>query len=109
VRFLVDAQLPPALARLLSDAGHIAEHVVDVGLADAPDAAIWAFATLHGAIIITKDEDFPVQRASHRHRPTVVWLRVRNCSRQELIRWFMPLLPQIVGLIDAGEAVIELR
>ena len=109
MRFLVDAQLPPALARLLSSAGHPAEHVADVGLADAPDAAIWAFATLHGAVIVTKDEDFPVQRASRLHQATVVWLRVRNCSRQGLIRWFMPLLPQIVTLIEAGEAVIEVR
>jgi predicted nuclease of predicted toxin-antitoxin system len=29
VRFLVDAQLPPALALLLAECGHIAEHAVD--------------------------------------------------------------------------------
>jgi predicted nuclease of predicted toxin-antitoxin system len=109
VRFLVDAQLPPALARLLSDAGHAAEHVAAVGLADAPDAAIWTYASTHGAVIITKDEDLSVQRASGRYQPAVVWLRVRNCSRHELFRWFMPLLPQIVRLIEAGDAVIEVR
>ena len=32
MRFLFDAQLPPALARLLADRGHVAEHVGDVGL-----------------------------------------------------------------------------
>ena len=37
VRFLVDAQLPPALARRLEAWGHVAEHVVDLGMADAPD------------------------------------------------------------------------
>jgi predicted nuclease of predicted toxin-antitoxin system len=35
MRFLIDAQLPPALARWLSSAGHDAEHVADIGLAGA--------------------------------------------------------------------------
>ena len=29
MRFLIDAQLPPALARLLESNGHVAEHVAD--------------------------------------------------------------------------------
>jgi predicted nucleotidyltransferase len=36
VRFLVDAQLPPALARRPEGLGHIAEHVVDHGMVSAP-------------------------------------------------------------------------
>jgi len=39
VRCLIDAQLPPALARWLTAEGHDAIHVIDVGLAQAPDAA----------------------------------------------------------------------
>ncbi len=34
MRFLVDAQLPPALALMLDEHGHVAEHVIDVGPAD---------------------------------------------------------------------------
>jgi predicted nuclease of predicted toxin-antitoxin system len=41
VRFLVDAQLPPALARVLSEKGHEAEHVADLGLVSATDSKIW--------------------------------------------------------------------
>lgn len=33
MRFLIDAQLPPALARWLEGEGHQAEHVSDIGLA----------------------------------------------------------------------------
>jgi predicted nuclease of predicted toxin-antitoxin system len=40
VKFLVDAQLPPALARWLREAGHEAEHVEDVGLREGSDSAI---------------------------------------------------------------------
>jgi len=41
VNFLVDAQLPPGLARWLADQGHSADHVNDVGLAGAEDSVIW--------------------------------------------------------------------
>jgi len=33
MRFLVDAQL----ARLLADGGHVAEHVHEIGIGEAPD------------------------------------------------------------------------
>jgi predicted nuclease of predicted toxin-antitoxin system len=44
VKFLVDAQLPPALARWLREAGHEAEHVEFVGLREESDSAIWVRA-----------------------------------------------------------------
>lgn len=58
MRFLVDAQLPPALVRLLSEKGHIAQHVIDIGLLTASDAAIWSYAAAHNAVVVTKDDDF---------------------------------------------------
>ncbi|MCK9249534.1 MAG: DUF5615 family PIN-like protein [Solirubrobacteraceae bacterium] len=58
MRFLVDAQLPPALARMLEARGHEAEHVVDITRGDAPDRELWNYAVEHGAVLVTKDEDF---------------------------------------------------
>ncbi len=109
MRFVVDAQLPPALARLLSSYGHHSEHVADVGLRDAEDSSIWSYAVETDAILITKDEDFP-----HRHRqggpsPVVLWLRIGNTSRRALLEWIEPLLPQIETMIQRGERLIEIR
>ena len=44
MRFIIDAQLPPALARWLSERGHDAEHVADQHLeaARALARAPWA-------------------------------------------------------------------
>jgi predicted nuclease of predicted toxin-antitoxin system len=109
LRFLVDAQLPPALARVVAAAGHEAEHVADIGLEAAPDAAIYDYARRHGCVLITKDEDFRERRRRADRGPCVVWVRVGNASRQALLRWFLPLLPEIIEHIDAGEAVIEIR
>ncbi len=109
MRFLVDAQLPPALARLLAAHGHQAEHVADIGLRDAEDSSIWRYALLHQAIIVTKDEDFPHRLSQSLDAPIIVWLRLGNTSRNALIQWFEPLLPQIVQHIQQGDRLIEVR
>lgn len=53
MRFLVDAQLPPALARMLEGKGFEAEHVHDVQLGDAEESAIWDYAMRRQAAILT--------------------------------------------------------
>jgi predicted nuclease of predicted toxin-antitoxin system len=58
MRFLVDAQLPPALARWIAAQGHVAEHVASALAPTEPDAAIVHYAIANGAVIITKDSDF---------------------------------------------------
>jgi predicted nuclease of predicted toxin-antitoxin system len=109
MRFLIDAQLPPALARLLESQGHIAEHVDEIGLRHAEDSHIWAYATSHQSIIITKDEDFAQRMRQAKSSPVIVWLRIGNTSRRALLEWFEPLLPQIETLISQGERLIEIR
>jgi uncharacterized protein DUF5615 len=59
--FLVDAQLPPGLARWLAANGHEATHVSDLGLPTASDPAIWDHALAVSSVIVTKDEDFAAQ------------------------------------------------
>jgi predicted nuclease of predicted toxin-antitoxin system len=109
MRFLIDAQMPPALARLLEAHGHIAEHVADIGLRHAEDSPIWAYALTQQAIIITKDEDFPQRLRQAKSSPVIVWLRIGNTSRRALLEWFEPLLPQIESLISQGDRLIEIR
>lgn len=109
MRFLVDAQLPPALARYLTERGHVAEHVVDVGLLSAPDTAVWEYAIAVGAVIITKDEDFSDRVTLSQSAPTVVWIRKGNTTRRALLDWFEPLADQVVAMVDAGERLVELR
>jgi predicted nuclease of predicted toxin-antitoxin system len=44
MRFLIDAQLPPALSRWLIGQRHEAEHVADRDMQAASDIAIWDYA-----------------------------------------------------------------
>lgn len=109
MHFVVDAQLPPALARLLGDLGHTAEHVAEIGLRDADDSPIWEYVLKKQAVIVTKDEDFAHRHGQSRIAPVVVWLRIGNTSRRALLQWFEPLLPQIVELIEKGDRLVEVR
>ena len=85
MRFVIDAQLPPALARLLVAHGHTAEHVANIGLHDADDSPIRAYALEYQAIIITTDEDFPHRLQQSKTSPVIVWLRIGNTSRRALL------------------------
>lgn len=106
-RFLVDAQLPPALARWLAAQGHEASHVGDVGLQAASDAAIWDYAVGYNAAIITKDEDFARRKVLGATGPCVIWIRLPNARRRDLLVWFEAALPSIAAALDRAETLIE--
>lgn len=107
MKFLIDAQLPPALARWLKDWGHEAQHVEDVALREAEDDPIWAYALKEGVVIVTKDEDFAERSARVTESPLIVWFRVGNTTNRELRAWIEPRLPAIVQLLGQGNRLVE--
>jgi predicted nuclease of predicted toxin-antitoxin system len=108
VRFLIDAQLPPGLARWLCDQGHVAEHVSDVDLAAATDTTVWSRAVELGAVLVTKDEDF-VAISERSSQGTVAWLRFGNTTNRALIAKFEQSLPDLLAALSAGERIVEIR
>jgi predicted nuclease of predicted toxin-antitoxin system len=109
MKFLVDAQLPPALAQWLREAGHDAQAVREAGLREAGDGAIWRHAQAQGRVIITKDEDFARRAQTGAAGPVIVWLRVGNTSNAALRAWLAPQLPGLARLIGQGYRVVEVR
>lgn len=107
MKFLIDAQLPPALARWLGEAGHEAAHVEDAGLREAGDRTIWDQAQQSAAVIVTKDEDFAARAQQQVDGPVIVWLRVGNTTNRALRAWIEPRLPGIVTLLTQGSRVVE--
>lgn len=107
MKFLVDAQLPPALTLWLREAGHEAEHVADVGLREADDSTIWTHALRTDAVIVTKDEDFAARSARETSGPVIVWLRVGNTTNRVLRAWIEPRLPGTMELLAQGSRLIE--
>lgn len=109
MRFLVDAQLPPALASWLGENGFAATPLRDVGLRDSDDGSIWNFATAGDWTVLTKDEDFVARCLTTSGAPAVVWLRIGNCTNRTLVAWLSPLLAGIVARLHAGERLVEVR
>src|SRR5438132_1130510 len=109
MRFLIDAQLPPALARYLESRGYEARAVREVGLREAKDTPIWNFALQAQWVVVTKDEDFVQRAMADSSGPQVVWLRIGNSTNRVLLAWFGPLLDGTVRELAAGSRVVELQ
>ena len=109
IQFLIDAQLPPRLARVLIEAGHKAEHVEELGMRHAKDTAIWEYAVRQQAVIVSKDEDFVERFRRKSGGPVIVWLRIGNAANASLLAWFIPILPKVVTRIQSGDRLIEVR
>jgi len=107
VKFLVDHQLPPALAHWLVGAGHLADHVAGLGLERASDDVIWRQAIRTGAVIICKDEDFSRRRTLAIDGPPVVWVRPGNCRTAALLQAFWLAMPHVVKGLLSGETLVE--
>lgn len=107
MKFLIDAQLPPALARWLGEHGHDAIHVAAIDMVGASDADIAARAEADNAILMTKDDDFVALRLPDRFG--LVWLRVGNATNPALFVWLEPRWPQIEALLISGERFVEVR
>jgi len=85
MKYIVDAQLPPALARFLSGRGENAIHALDVEMMESSDALIWEYALKESLVIITKDEDFQIRASISTKFPTIIWVRIGNCSKNAII------------------------
>jgi predicted nuclease of predicted toxin-antitoxin system len=109
VKFLVDSQLPAALAKWLVSRGHQAIHVLEVGLAAANDGEIWNHAAAHSMVLITKDEDFSWRASRSDASVQVVWVRLGNCRKAMLFSAFDAILSQLLDALKAGNSLVEIR
>ncbi len=106
-RFLVDNQLPAALARWIEGKGCVAEHVLALQLAQSRDEIIWECAARDGAVIVSKDEDFAQMTLVRSEPVAVLWLRIGNCRTPALLAAMERAWPAIVQQLDTGAHLIE--
>ncbi len=110
MRFLIDNALSPQLARQLSEAGHDAVHVRDLGIQHVSDEEIFERAERDGRVVVSADTDFGTLLASRRQRsPSVVLFR-RGTQRRpgEQVDLLLANLAAIeVSLVAGCIAVFE--
>lgn len=108
MKFIVDNQLPIALARWLSSRGADAVHVIDLTLDTATDTDIWSRASAEERIVVSKDEDFfhLANRADDSGR--LLWVRIGNCRTAQLLARFEAARQGIEESFAAGHRIVLL-
>ncbi len=109
MKFLVDHQLPAALAKHLRDRGFDCQHVMDAGLASASGREICRYARSQERIIISKDEGFLYLARTPNFRVRFLWVRLANCRTRALLAALDRLWPMIESWLKAGDQIIEIR
>jgi predicted nuclease of predicted toxin-antitoxin system len=108
VRFIVDNQLPAALARWLGTKGADAVHVLARGLETTTDVDIWTLAIHEARIVVSKDEDFFHLANRPADTGRLLWVRVGNCRRDTLLARFEAAWLGIEEAFSAGNRVVML-
>jgi predicted nuclease of predicted toxin-antitoxin system len=85
MKLLFDENLSPKLPRLLASLFPSSAHVRDCGLKGLPDEDVWEHARIHAFTIVSKDSDFYQRSLLHGHPPRLLWLRMCNCTRDDIV------------------------
>jgi len=86
VRLLFDEQLSEELVTALGDLFPDSLHIRLIDAGGAADHAVWQLAREHHCVLVTKDEDFHRLSVLRGAPPKVVWLRVGNCTTEDVAR-----------------------
>jgi predicted nuclease of predicted toxin-antitoxin system len=76
VKLLLDENLSDRIVAQILDLYPNSSHVKLLGLTQANDTLIWAFAQQHGYTIVSKDADFHQRSLVFGHPPKLIYLRV---------------------------------
>lgn len=109
MKFLIDNQLPKALAEHLRASGHDCVHVLEAGLGNAADSALCHYAEEQERILISKDEDFLYLASQRNSKIRFVWVRLGNCRTRSLLAAFDRFWPTLESCLRAGDRIVEIR
>jgi predicted nuclease of predicted toxin-antitoxin system len=112
MKFWIDAQLPPQLARWLTETFSVeAFSLRELGLRDAEDREIFEKAKAESAdniVIITKDRDFIELVYRFDSPPQILWVTCGNVTNRYLKILFTNTFINAVQLLEAGENIVEI-
>lgn len=109
MKFLVDVQLPPTLARWLVGRGDDAIHAIDIGMDRVTDLELWDYASQHQRIMVSKDGDFFILAMRPKDEGSLLWLRLGNCRTIDLLSNLNKNWDQIEAAFSSGQQVVEVR
>jgi predicted nuclease of predicted toxin-antitoxin system len=84
MKLLFDENLSPKLPQRLTDLFPNSLHVRDVGMKATIDPIVWDYAKNNNLMIVSKDADMHDLSLVLGNPPKVIWLRLGNCSTQQV-------------------------
>ena len=109
MRFLIDNQLPIALATYLRECGHDCVHVLDLHLDEADDRFLWDLCIRENRVLVSKDHDFLYFAARPGDSGRFMWLRLGNCRNDVLIRAMKNDHGKAIADFESGRRIVEVR
>ncbi|MBC6478446.1 MAG: DUF5615 family PIN-like protein [Hormoscilla sp. GM7CHS1pb] len=101
MKFLIDAQLPVRLARLLQLTGYDTIHTKDLPLQNTTsDVEISAISIQPNRIVISKDRDFFDSFMISQEPYKLLFLTTGNINNTELVALFINNMPQLAELFQ---------
>ena len=109
MKFLIDAQLPARLARVLSSMGHDSIHTSCMPAGNrSSDAAVTELADSEDRVVVSKDSDFRDGHLLRGEPRRLLVVATGNITNDDLIRLFEAHLDAIIAAFGES-AFIELR
>ena len=109
MHWLIDAQVPARLARLLRERGEDAIHTRDLPDGNrSTDATLLAVAERDDRIIVTKDADFAISFRLQGRPRRLLLIATGNIANPALEALFLAALPDILAAFG-GHGLVELH
>jgi predicted nuclease of predicted toxin-antitoxin system len=103
MKLIVDMNLSPRWIGLLLDAGIEAAHWSTLGVKNAPDSEIMAYASANNYVILTHDLDFSaILATTHGEKPSVVQIRAEDVSPDVIGLQVIAALRQMATELENG-------
>ena len=83
-RLFFDEPLSEELCEKLADLFPGSLHIRLLGQGGAADATVWDLARQHGCLVVSKDEDFHRLAVLRGAPPKFVWIRLGNCTTDDI-------------------------
>ena len=108
MKLLFDANLSHKLPRLVAASFPDSRHVREAGLKGRSDEEIWNYAKANGFAVISKDKDFYQRAVLFGAPPKFIWLRLGNCTRDDVLSLIRRRERDILAFDGSPESVLIL-
>lgn len=106
LKLLFDQNISRRVVGLLPPAFAGSRHVTQLRLGSNADRAIWDHARASGFSVVSKDADFHQMSFLFGAPPKIVWLRLGNCTTDDVVRCLVRREASIVAFLRDPESAL---